>query len=277
MPDLLLHLPQALRDAAYNNTAAVADAASQLDGFERRSNALAANAPGQLDIAFGAAERLRFDYFQGRTDLPTLLFIHGGYWQMRHKNTFRFVVEGALERGLNAALIGYTLAPQASLTRIVQEVRQGVAAVRTHARRLGGSGRILLCGWSAGGHLAAIGLDCDGVVAGLGISGIYDLAPLQHTYLNQALQLTALEVATLSPLHTPLVAKPFLIAYGTAELPQLQAQSLAFADYRRGLPGGAHAVDRANHFSILNALASPAGPLLERFMAILEAIVPDGA
>lgn len=266
MLDSLQSWPQALRDAAYDNTAAVRDSAVQLAAFDARSAALLARAAGDIDQRYGAAERQVFDYFTGRADAPTLLFIHGGYWQMRHKNSFRFVAEGALALGLNAALLGYTLAPQASLTQIVEEVRQGIAAVRAHAQRLGRSGDILLCGWSAGAHLTALGLDCEGVRAGLGISGVYDLAPLQHTYLNAALQLTQTEVRTLSPLQLPLVDKPFITAFGTAELPQLQAQSLALSLLRQGCEGGLLAVDGADHFSILNALAAPDGVLLQRLV-----------
>ncbi|MCD2512405.1 alpha/beta hydrolase [Comamonas endophytica] len=269
MLDSLQALPQGLRDAAYDNTAAVRDSAVKLADFEARSAALVARAAGRLDQRFGPAERQVFDYFPSHAGAPTLLFIHGGYWQMRHKNTFRFVAEGALARGLHAALIGYTLAPQASLTQIAQEVRAGIAAVRAHALEQGGSGEVLLCGWSAGGHLTALGLDCEGVRAGLGISGIYDLAPIAHTYLNQALQLTPGEVQALSPLRLAPVDKPFVTAYGTAELPQLQAQSLAFSRHREGLPGAVVAVQGADHFSILNALAEPQGVLLEELMGWL--------
>lgn len=266
MLDSLQALPQALRDAAYDNTAAVPGSAAQLADFEARSAALAARADGLLDQRYGPAERQLYDYFPGSAGAPTLLFIHGGYWQMRHKNSFRFVAEGALARGLHAALVGYTLAPQASLMQIVLEVRQGIAAVRAQALAQGGSGEILLCGWSAGGHLTALGLQCEGVRAGLGISGIYDLAPLQQTYLNAALQLTPSEVQTLSPLRLPPVDKPFVTAFGTAELPQLQVQSQVFALHRHGHAGGLLPVEGADHFSILNALADPRGGLLNELM-----------
>lgn len=187
---------------------------------------------------------------------------------MRHKNTFRFVAEGALKNGVNAALIGYTFAPQASLTQIVQEVLQGIAAVRAHALQLGAADRVLLCGWSAGGHLTALGLHAPGVVAGLGISGIYDLGPIRHNALNEALQLSETEVQQLSPLRLPLVHQPFITAYGTAELEQLQRQSQAFAQYRQGLPHDVLLpVEGADHFSILNALAQPDGALLHALLA----------
>lgn len=268
MLDDSLQLPQEVRDAAYDNSAAVKDSALQLASFEARSAALVARVPGELDVRFGAAERLVFDFFPGdRTNAPTLLFVHGGYWQMRHKNTFRFVAEGALKHGLNAALIGYTLAPHATLTTIVNEVCQGIAAVRSHALARNRSADVLLCGWSAGGHLTAMALPCDGVVAGLGISGIYDLEPIRHTYLNRALQLTEEEVQTLSPLKLPVVRKPFITAYGTAELPQLQAQSQLFATHRSEAAGALLPISGANHFSILNELSAPNGLLLKNLIA----------
>lgn len=264
----LAQLPQSLRDAAYDNTLAVANSSQQLADFEARSLALMASRSGQLDVRYAALERQTFDYFPGQPAAPTLLFIHGGYWQMRHKNSFRFVVEGALTQGLHAALMGYTLAPQASLTQIVSEVQQAIAAVRCHALEQGASGEVLLCGWSAGGHLAAMGLGCDGVIAGLGISGIYQLAPLVNTYLNHALQLSEQEVKALSPMNLPVVNKPFLTAFGTAELPQLQAQSLAFFQYRNDEMKNLLAVEGADHFSILNALADPHGLLIQRFVQV---------
>jgi acetyl esterase/lipase len=265
-PDPLLHHTASERRAAYDNTAAVPDAARQLAAFEARSAALVARAEARLDMRYGPGERQTFDHFPGRDGAPTLLFIHGGYWQMRHKNTFRFVVEGALARGLHGALIGYTLAPEASLSRIVAQVRDGVAAVRAHVARAGGNGEILVCGWSAGAHLAAMALDGEGVTAGLGLSGIYDLEPLRQTPLNDALRLTDDEVEALSPLRLATVARPFVIAHGTAELPALQSQSRAFARHRAHCAGGACPVPGADHFSILDALAATDGVLLAQLV-----------
>lgn len=263
MLDCLLHIDKAARKAAYDNTRAVKDSAAQLADFEERSCALVQQFDADLDVVYGPLERQKFDFFFGEKGAATLLFIHGGYWQMRHKNTFRFVAQGALKQGLNAALIGYTLAPQATLTQIVQQVREGIAAVRAHALQNGGADRILLCGWSAGGHLTAMGLDSPGVVAGLGISGIYDLGPIQHNDLNVALQLSDAEVQVLSPLRLPVVNKPFMTAFGLAELPQLKAQSEAFFAHRSGQQGDALLpVKGADHFSILNALALPNAALL---------------
>ena len=72
----------------------------------------------------------------------------------------------------------------------------------------------------------------------------------------------------LSPLRLPLVHQPFITAYGTAELEQLQRQSQAFAQHRQGLPHDVLLpVEGADHFSILNALAQPDGALLHALLA----------
>ena len=55
---------------------------------------------------------------------------------------------------------------------------------------LGGDpNRIVVSGWSAGGHLTAMALSHPQVKAGMAISGIYDLEPIRHSYLNVKLRL----------------------------------------------------------------------------------------
>ena len=70
------------------------------------------------------------------------------------------------------------------------------------------------------------------VTAGLAISGVYDLAPIRDTALNNALKLTDREVARLSPLRLPAVHKRLDIAYGTAELPALVFDSIQLHESR---------------------------------------------
>jgi len=47
---------------------------------------------------------------------PCLVFVHGGYWQRNRREDFCCFVQGALETGWSAALPGYTLGPEATLT-----------------------------------------------------------------------------------------------------------------------------------------------------------------
>ena len=47
----------------------------------------------------------------------------------------------------------------------------------------------MVSGWSAGGHLTSMALSNRHVRAGVGISGIYELEPIRHSYLNEKLKL----------------------------------------------------------------------------------------
>ena len=68
---------------------------------------------------------------------PTLLFIHGGYWQARAKEVFTVFAEGPMAHGINVALIGYTLAPDATLDEIVAEIHSGIDFLTAQLPALG--------------------------------------------------------------------------------------------------------------------------------------------
>ena len=102
----------------------------------------------------------------------------------------------------------------------------------------------MLSGWSAGGHLVAMALDHPRVAAGLAISGVYDLAPIRDTGLNNALKLTDKEDRNLSPLRLPMIHKRLAIAYGAAELPALVFDSIKLHDKRSRERAGRSVPDR---------------------------------
>lgn len=258
-------LDRAALDAAYNNSAAVAGSAAMMAEFQARSDRLRTAQGRHLDLRYGPAERNRIDYFSAGRGGPLLVFIHGGYWQMRAKENFSFLAAGPLAHGIDLAFVGYTLAPEKRLEGIVAEVRSSIAWLATHAAEFGGDpARIYVSGWSAGGHLTAMSLNEPAVKGGLAISGIYDLEPIRLCYLNQKLQLDLAEAGRMSPLlHLPSSSMPLVLAYGSDELPELQRQSETFAAARAraGLPGRLARLAGHNHFTILEELANPEGAL----------------
>jgi arylformamidase len=260
-------MTRAQLDAAYNNSAAVKNSAEKLADWTQRSGLVRAMPDALLDQIYGSRPRNRIDIFRcGRRQSPLFIFIHGGYWQRNSKEIFSFIAEGPLARGFDVALIGYTLAPDASLTDIVSEVRAAVRWLRADGPRLGvGNSKLVLCGWSAGGHLTAMVLaEAD---AGLAISGIFDIEPCRLNYLNAALKLTMEEQLALSPIRQlPSRSGPLVIAFGTAELPELQRQSrdYGFARQAANLPSELLPLAGHDHFSILEELAHPTGQLANR-------------
>lgn len=276
MPDALVwgSFTQAALDAAYNNMAAVPDSAGRLANWEARSAALRARLPGELGIAYGPGTRNRIDIFRcGRDNAPLMAFIHGGWWQRNSKEVFACMAEGPLAHGLDVAMIGYTLAPEARLTQIAGEIGAALDHLAAHQAGHGRAGHCLLSGWSAGGHLTALLLGHAFVTAGLSISGVFDLEPIRQSYINDKLRLDAAEAADMSPARLPPTGKPLTLAFGLNELPELQRQSKDFAQalLRRGQPCKLLALPGHHHFSILEELAGPAGVLAREAAAMARA------
>ncbi|OGL13011.1 MAG: hypothetical protein A3F92_08560 [Candidatus Rokubacteria bacterium RIFCSPLOWO2_12_FULL_71_22] len=262
-------MDRAALDAAYNNTAAVGQARrdAYVADWSARSAALRTARGGRLDLRYGAGARQRLDVFPcGAPEAPTLVYIHGGYWQTNDKEPYAFVGEGLLPAGFNLALVEYTLAPAARLDAIVGEVRAAVDWVIAHARELGGDPRrVFVAGHSAGGHLTAMAMDDARLAGGVAISGIYDLEPIRLNYLNDKLGLDAAEAARNSPIHRlPARAAPLVVTVGLGELPELVRQSVEYAAawQARGLPGRYLPLAGHEHFSILEDLARPEGAIL---------------
>jgi arylformamidase len=264
-------LSQAERDAAYDNIAAVADSSVLNAVREVASSAFRAANGMHLDLRYGRRERNTWDLFpQPDPDAPCIVFIHGGYWQRNAKEQFANLIAGPHARGWAAALPGYTLAPDASLTEIVAEINAALDWLAAHGPAHGINGPVVLSGWSAGGHLTAMCLGHPLVKAGLAISGVFELGPLRDTTLNEKLRLTELEIVSLSPIRLPPVAKPLAFAYGTAELPPLMSDSRDLHALRSAahLPGALIPVPGANHFTITNELRDHDG-ILTRHLPLL--------
>lgn len=257
------------RDSAYNNSAAVAGSAQIVDGWTQDSAKLRERFAGTLDLPYGPKARQKWDLFPAADpSAPCLVHIHGGYWQMRSREDFSCMLEGVLAAGFSAAMPGYTLAPDATLTEIVAEVRHALDWLAAEGPARGIAGPVILSGWSAGGHLCAMALDHPVVRAGLAISGIYELGPLRDTYLNDKLHLKDDEVAALSPLRLAPVNKPLALAYGTRELPSLVENSRAFHAVRASHheAGALIPVPQADHFTVYDHLRSREGMLAQAFL-----------
>ena len=228
-------MSQQERDLGLNNGTAVPGSVEMVAGWEQRSGEMRKRKPAHLDLRYGPRERNRIDFFKARDNAPTLLFIHGGYWQNRAKEVFSIFAEGPMAHGINVALIGYTLAPDATLDEIVAEIHAGIDFLAGQLPALGAaSGGIVVSGWSAGGHLTSMALSNPNVRAGMAISGIYDLEPIRHSYLNEKLKLDEAASRRNSPMESAGGPdKPLSLVVGSAELPLLREQTADFAGIAR--------------------------------------------
>lgn len=259
-------------DSGLNNGAAVAGSGNMVEGWEKLSADLRARHGAHLNLQYGPRERNRIDFLKAGSNAPTLLFIHGGYWQMRSKDAFTLFAAGAMAHGINVALIGYTLAPDATLEQIVAEIHAGIDHLAGRLRELGAdANRLIASGWSAGGHLTAMAMLNPHIKGGVAISGIYDLEPIRHSYLNVKLGLDEAMSKRNSPMLLTHAVKPMALTVGGGELPLLRQQTADFAAYRAkgGLPVIYEEIPGANHFTIMEEMAKPDG----RITALIRQVV----
>ena len=245
--------------AQYDNPAMVPEHPALIAGWAADAAAYREQG-GRLDIAYGASARQRYDLF-GPEGGPLAVLIHGGYWQKLDKGFFSHLAAGLNAHGVAVAVLGYDLCPEVTLRRIVEQVR---AACEALPRR-----PALAIGHSAGGHLAAMLLGSGHVGAALPISGVFELAPLRHTRIGDALALGEAEALALSPRFLP-PGKGWLHAVvGGAESREFRRQT---HDFAAAWGGTAEEAPGANHFTVVAPLAEPASAMVAKALEGVRAV-----
>ncbi len=263
-------------DAQYDVEASVDDFGAYVDFFLSNSERVRRQLEPLLDIPYGATAAEHIDIYPARApNAPLHMFIHGGYWHSLSSKEFSFVAEGLVEAGVAVAVLNYDLCPNVTITEIVRQSRAAVKWLHANARRYGcDPDRISVSGHSAGGHLTAMlmaadwagayGLPRDVVKGGCAISGLFDLAPFEHSWLQPKLRLNPEEIGRNSPiLHIPPAAGPLIVTLGGDETAEFHRQSQDFlaAWTRAGLQGTYLDLPGANHFTVLEGYMDPHSPL----------------
>src|SRR5262249_7619504 len=146
------------RNLAYNNVEHVGpeNARKKTEEWAAASQTLREKRPKHLGLAYGDGERNKWDLYPANDPkAPGFVHIHGGHWQRRSKAGVACLSEGPLARGWSAALCGYTLAPEATLTQITNELKSAFDWLDAKASEHGIQGPVIVTGWSAGGHLTS--------------------------------------------------------------------------------------------------------------------------
>ncbi|MFQ5783352.1 MAG: alpha/beta hydrolase [Alphaproteobacteria bacterium] len=252
-------------EAQLNPRVAVADAERHLAAYAARSRAARERLAGRYDIAYGPSPLQTLDVFTAPGPHPPIhVFLHGGYWRSLDKSDFSFVAEPLVGAGATTVLLNYDLCPAVTLDAIVCQINDGIAWVHRHAAELGGDGeRLFVSGHSAGAHLAlmalahdwaAEGLPADTVKGVVGVSGVYDLAPLLRISVNADVRLDAEMARRNSPtLAPPRTDARLLLAVGGDEPPLWIKQTTDMRDrlVEAGVACELVTVADRNHFTIL--------------------------
>lgn len=245
----------------------VPDFDRHMASYATRSAATRARLPMLSGIAYGPSPAERLDLFLPPPDRATgavHMFVHGGYWRMFGKEDFSFVAETVTQAGAIAAIIDYALMPAVRMETVVAQVRRaGDWIVQNIGAHGGDPARFTISGHSAGAHLAALLLDDSppGRIGGaLLLSGIYDLAPLQGSFLKELIGITDEEVARFSPMRrTYLPGSALSLLVGERETAPFHEQADAFtAQLGQADVSASHAtITGADHMSIVADLGTP--------------------
>lgn len=218
--------------------------------------------PFEMDLVYGPHDRQRYDLCaSAATTKAVVVYLHAGYWQSRDKSQFRFLAERLHPADMTLALVNYPLCPEVSVAHITRSLQEVIPAIQARLSHLPADTPWILCGHSAGAHLAvetALSLqhanNKPNIRGVLGIGGVYDLTPLVHTSLNIKLQLDeqsamAASVTRRVQGHLPRA----IFAVGGMETTAFHQQSvnIALAWQQAGNDARYLAVPGEDHFSIL--------------------------
>ncbi|MER8411428.1 alpha/beta hydrolase [Mesorhizobium sp. M0618] len=187
-----------------------------------RSAETRANLPMSADIAYGEGEAERLDLFfppGERRDLPVHIFIHGGYWRMFSRSDYSYVANTVTKAGAIAVIVDYALMPEVRMAAIVDQIRRAKQWVLDNIAAHGGDpARLSVSGHSAGAHLATFLFEKtpmpSRIRAALLLGGLYDLKPLQTSFLQPLIGITDEEATAFTPMtrwHDPETAATILV------------------------------------------------------------------
>ncbi|XP_065911462.1 kynurenine formamidase-like [Dysidea avara] len=136
---------------------------------------------------------------------PLFVFFHGGNWQALSKDHGGSMAVTFTKAGVIVVVVDYTLCPNGTITKIVEEGRSACCFVR---RRFP-TNRLFLCGHSCGSHITACIMCTDwssleminpqvtGIVF---LSGEFDLEVFQYCSDNTNVKVTEQEVKNFTPI-----------------------------------------------------------------------------
>lgn len=254
----------------YNPRLLVPDAAGIYAAWPERAAATRTRHPPATH-RYGEHPREILDLFRPADPRGCVLFIHGGYFRAFSKDEFSWVADSFLDAGLSVALLNYPLCPDVTLPRIAQATRSAFVALHRDILDERERRGLVVTGHSAGGYLTALhlatdwtahGLPADPIAGAVPISGVFDLAPLIRTSMNDALRLYAEVAAGLDLTGArPRSRARLALAVGGDESAEFHRQTERLASNWTELAPVILDIAGRNHFDVLDELVDPRSDL----------------
>lgn len=230
-----------------------------------------------LNLCYDSQSGQVLDLYNAGDGAPLVMFIHGGYWRALSKEHSAFMAPMLAAQGIATAVPDYTLAPNATLTEITRQMRAAFAHLWRNAAGLGiDRSRIVVAGSSAGGHLASalampgwqagFGLPDSAVKGAMPISGLFELAPIAASHVQEWMHLTPDEVQALSPLRHRAGTAQTVVAVAETETAGFHRQSSAYAN---AVDAPLITVAGRNHFDVILDLVNAETPLSRALLALV--------
>lgn len=234
----------------------------------------------ETGLAYGSDARQLLDVYRPNPSvasavaapLPMVVFFYGGNWTRGSRSDYRFVGEALASAGAVVVVADYRLSPQ---VRYPEFVRDGALAMRwafDNAPRLGvDSARVFVMGHSAGGHIAGmLALDPQWLdeqraapknLAGwIGLAGAYDFLPIVDPEVKLAFNWPDTAPDSQPLFHASAGAPRSLLLLAESDSivnPERNTYALAARLELLGVDVTRHAYPRANHVTLMAAMAKP--------------------
>jgi len=247
----------------YTPATRIPDIQIYLDSYRQRGEA-ARKATLHQKLIYGnhPDEWLWYAPLIDRESRKLIVFIHGGFWRRLSADDGTFLTPKWQQLGYSVASINYSLCPGETLDVLVNQTSRAIDFLTA----LHQSQNIVLVGHSAGAQLAAMAMcqkEQPQFSGAIFVSGVFDLEPIMHMSVNDAVRLDADKIQRLSPIHHVSSAKntPISVIWGEHETDEFKRQSIEFAKVWSQSPkkGAARALEikNRNHFDILDELSEP--------------------
>ncbi len=245
----------------YTPASLVKDVQIYLDSYKRRGE-LARLAVNHQKIHYGnhLDEWLWYAPAIDRQPKKLIVLVHGGFWRKLSADDCTFLSPYWHQLGYSVASINYSLCPTETLDVLVDQTSRAIDFLTA----LHQPQNIVLVGHSAGAQLVAMSMCAlahHQFLHAIFGSGVFDLEPIMHMSVNEAVKLDADKIQRLSPIHHVSSAKntPVSVIWGENETNEFKRQSIEFAQVwsqpANKSAAGTLEFKNRNHFDILDALA----------------------